>query len=123
MDNMSFEFDVKLEKVPLSSMAKNKQEFAKVPNIRKYLILAYQIEQLTENSPDISPKKIADWLGVTASRISQIIALLLLCPKIQEEILLMDTEKLNLIKEYALRPIRKEIDWQKQLILWQNLSK
>ena len=35
----------------------------------------------------------------------------------------MDDEKVNRIKEYALRPIEKEIDWQKQLLLWQNLSK
>ena len=123
MDNMSFEFDVKLEKMPLSPRMKNKQEFAKVPNVRKYLLLAHQIEQLTEDSSDISLKKISDWLGVTYPRIKQITALLFLCPKIQEEILLMDDEKVNRIKEYALRPIEKEIDWQKQLLLWQNLSK
>ena len=80
MDNMSFEFDVKLEKVPLSPRAKNKQEFAKVPNIRKYLLLAHQIEQLTEDSSDISLKKISDWLGVTYPRIKQITALLFLFP-------------------------------------------
>src|SRR3989338_4217584 len=110
MSSLNFEFDVKIEKMPLSSSAKLNHDFAKVPNVRKYLLLAHQINQLTEDSSDISLKKIADWLGVTDSRIRQIIALLLLCPKIQEEILLMDAEKLNSIKEYALRPIRREID-------------
>ena len=123
MDNISFEFDVNLQKSPYPFRIWLKKELPKIPSIRKYLLLAYQIKQLIEDSSDISFKKIANWVGVTEPRIKQIALLLSLCPKIQEDILLMDNEKLRHIREYQLRMIRLEIDWKKQITLWQNLSK
>ena len=44
------------------------------------------------------------------------------CPKIQEEILLINTDKILQITERKIRDIAKEIDWQKQIILWNNLA-
>jgi hypothetical protein len=124
MSNLSFEFDINLQKAPYPSVIRRKKEaLPKIPSLRKYLLLAYQIKQLIEDSSDITFKKIANWVGVTEPRIKQIALLLSLCPKIQEDILLMDDEKLRHIREYQLRMIRLEIDWKKQIILWKNLSK
>lgn len=123
MSNLSFEFDVNLQRSPYRYRIKRKKERPKIPSVRKYLLLSYQIKQLTEDGSDITLKKIANWVGVTEPRIRQIALMLSLCPKIQEEILLMNDEKLRHIREYQLRTIRLEIDWKKQLILWKNLSK
>jgi len=46
---------------------------------------------------------------------------LLLCPKIQEEILLINTDKIQKITERKIRNITKEIDWQKQVEAWNKL--
>lgn len=123
MSSLNFEFNVNLQKAPYPSIIRRKKELPKIPSLRKYLLLAYQIKQLIEDSSDISLKKIANWVGVTELRIKQIALLLSLYPKIQEDILLMDDEKLRHIREYQLRTIRLEIDWKKQITLWQNLSK
>jgi len=45
----------------------------------------------------------------------------LLCPKIQEEILMGDNKMLSEIPEYKLRNIIETIDWQEQEKLWQAL--
>ena len=123
MDNTSFEFDIKLKKVSHPSRIKSDQKFLKIPNIRKHLLLAYQIDRLIEDRHDLSLHKISSWLGITYPRVKQIVDLLFLCPMIQEEIILNDSNKISCVTEYALRPIVKEIDWQKQLSLWQSLPK
>ena len=123
MNSISLEFYIKLKRVCHPSRARTDEKFAKVPNIRKYLLLAYQIDDMINTKHDTSLTKIASWLGMTYPRMKQITDLLYLCPKIQEALLLGDTDKINRITEYALRPVVKEVNWQEQLSLWQNLSK
>jgi len=122
MDPISLEFNIKLKQVCHPSRIRTDEKFAKVPNIRKYLLLAYQIDRLIEANPDISLAKIAGWLGMSRTRVRQIACFVFLCPKIQEEILLGSVDKLNLITERGIRPVTKEIDWQKQISLWHSLS-
>lgn len=122
MDDIKFEFDVKLKRVDSPSRIKNDKKFLKILNIRRSLLLAYQIEHLMEKDPNISFHKIAEWLGVSYTSIKQTSDLTLLCSKIKEEILLGSDDKLKHIPTLSLRPITKEIDWQKQLSLWNNLS-
>jgi hypothetical protein len=47
--------------------------------------------------------------------------MLLLSPKIQEEILLSDSKALFNVPEYRLRDITTEVDWSKQQELWNKL--
>ena len=49
--------------------------------------------------------------------------MLLLSPKIQEEILLSDDKALFNVPEYRLRDITTEIDWNNQQELWDKLLK
>lgn len=49
--------------------------------------------------------------------------MLLLSPKIQEEILLSEEKAIFNIPEYKLRGIIAEIDWDTQQKLWNNLLK
>ena len=89
MDNLSLEFDVKLKRVDRPSRRKTGHKFLKIPGIRRFLLIAYQIDQLTENDPDLSLYKIAKWLGITYTSIKQTSDLTFLCSKIKEEILLL----------------------------------
>jgi DNA gyrase/topoisomerase IV subunit A len=53
--------------------------------------------------------------------ISQILALLSLCPVIQKEILLSKDKKLCALGEYNVREIIKEPLWEKQIEMWDAL--
>lgn len=98
-------------------------EIEKEPKIRKNLILAYQLTKLLEEGKVKSAKQAAGWLGLSQVRIDQLMNMLLLSPRIQEEIICSENKTLASIPEYKLRCIIYEADWQKQSQLWQNLLK
>ena len=56
-------------------------------------------------------------------RLCQIVNMLLLSPKIQEEILLSDNKALFNIPEYKLRDVIAEVSWDKQQEVWNKLVK
>ena len=121
-NNLRLEFEVDLKQVrPLNKWHKE-EEIEKEPNLRKNLILSYQLQKLFEDGKAIA-KQAAGWLNMHEVRINQILNLLLLSPKIQEEIICMDKQKLSLTPEYRLRPIINEADWKKQDQMWQELTK
>jgi predicted XRE-type DNA-binding protein len=93
------------------------------PKLRQYLVLAYQIQEKLDVDNAITSKQIAGWLGITPPRISQILDLLLLCPAIQQDILLSKDKNLYLLGEYNVRKIVKEPLWEKQLEIWSTLLK
>jgi hypothetical protein len=47
--------------------------------------------------------------------------LLLLAPKIQEEIICSKNETISSIPEYKLRDVAFELSWTKQLEMWREL--
>ena len=123
MDTTRLEFDIKLKRVQHPTRIRTDEKFAKVPSIRQYLLLAYQIDHLIETNPDVSLAKIGGWLGMSRTRVRQIAYFIFLCPKIQEAILLSDVDKISRVTERGIRPITQEICWQKQLSLWHSLSR
>lgn len=119
-NNLRLEFELDLKQVrPLNKWHKE-VEIEKEPNLRKKLILAYQLQKLLEDGKT-SAKQAAGWLNMHEVRINQVLNLLLLSPKIQEEIICLDKQKLPLIPEYKLRSIINEAEWEKQNLMWQNL--
>ena len=119
---LKFEFNVNLKPVRHASYRCRMAKISNEPRLRQYLVLAYQIQETLAEGKAKDLYQIAGWLGMTYTRIKQITNLLLLCPKIQEEILLINTDKILQITERKIRDIAKEIDWQKQIILWNNLA-
>lgn len=91
------------------------------PQLRQNLLLSHQIQELLSNGKCENIKQIAGWLNMSAQRINQLRNFVLLCPKIQEEILLGNNKTLSEIPEYKLRNIIDTIDWQEQEKLWQEL--
>ena len=94
------------------------RKFKNEPPLRQCLVLAHQVKKTIETQPGRTLKEISEWLGLTRGRISQILNLLFLAPKIQEEIILSDKKFIFSIPEHKVRPIIKEIDWEKQREMW-----
>jgi DNA invertase Pin-like site-specific DNA recombinase/predicted XRE-type DNA-binding protein len=121
--DLRLEFDIDLKQVrPLNKWHKEK-EIKKEPKIRQNLMLAYQIQQLISKEKIPSLKQAAEWLNISHVRIDQLMNMLLLSPKIQEEIITSDDPNIASIPEYKLRSVTNESDWQQQDQLWRELAK
>lgn len=120
--DLKFEFKVALKPVRHASPRCRMSKISNEPKLRQYLVLAYQIEEMLSEGKVKDLGQIAGWLGMTYTRIKQIMNLLFLCPDIQKEILLSNTDKILNTTERKIRNITKEIDWQKQILAWNELS-
>jgi len=118
---LKYEFKVDLKPVRHKSCKYHMAKISNEPRLRQYLVLAYQIQDVLDKDGGKSLLQIAGWLNMTYTRIKQITNLLSLCPEIQKEILLVNTDKIRQITERKIRSINKEIDWQKQIEAWNKL--
>jgi len=91
------------------------------PQLRQNLLLAHQIQELIDKKKAKDSKEVASWLNLSQQRVNQIISLLLLSPRIQEEIFIQNEPYLSKIPEYKLRNVTDEPDWEKQYAIWQKL--
>ncbi|MFA5146792.1 MAG: recombinase family protein [Candidatus Omnitrophota bacterium] len=94
----------------------------KEPKLRQFLILAYQIQGLLEDGKAKDLKQVADWLNITHTKMYLLLNMLMLAPSIQEEILFSDNNIIQLIPEYKMNEITREISWNKQKKMWQTLT-
>ena len=91
----------------------------RVPRVTRLLALAHRLDRM------IAAGEIRDWAdaarlcGLTRARMTQVAALLLLAPEIQEEILTASPVEhgRDPISERRLRPIVAEPVWQRQTVL------
>ena len=118
---LKYEFKVDLKPVRRKFYRYHMAKISNEPRLRQYLVLAYQIQDVLYKDNSKSLLKIAGWLNITYIRIKQITNLLSLCPEIQKEILLSNTNKIRQITERKIRSIAKKIDWQKQIEAWNEL--
>jgi len=93
------------------------------PQLRQNLILAHQIDDLISKGKAKDLKEVAGWLNLSQQRMNQIMSLLFLSPRIQEEIILQNKPSLFEIPEYKLRTITDGLDWDRQFAMWQKLVK
>ena len=94
----------------------------KEPKLRQFLLLAYQIQELLEQGKAKDPKQVAEWLNITHNKMYIVMNMTMLAPSIQEEILFSNNNLIHLIPEYKMNEITKEISWNKQKIMWQELT-
>ncbi len=120
---MRVEFKVSLKRTKAPYVKRDRNKVFREPLLRQYLVLAYQVKKTIESQRGRTLKEIAEWLGLTRGRISQILNLLFLAPKIQEEIILSDKKFLFSIPEHRVRIIMRELDWGKQKDSWISLIK
>ncbi len=121
--DLKFEFKVDLKPVRHASYRCRMAKISTEPKLRQYLVLAYQIRDALEKDVALTSKHIAEWLGMTPPRVCQIMDILLLCPTIQQDILLSENKKLCSLGEYNIRKIVKEPLWEIQISMWDSLLK
>ncbi len=87
------------------------------------LALAHHIDRKIRDGDLRDYAHAAEVLGVTRARVSQISALTLLAPAIQEAILSLTGTRLDAITERQLREIVAEPLWDKQMRLWRLIRR
>ena len=100
----------------------SKPPVAVVPRISKLMALAIHFERLLRDGEVSDVKELARLCHVTQPRISQILALNMLAPEIQEELLFLPevTAGRPAVQERMLRPIAAEPDWGRQREMWRR---
>jgi site-specific DNA recombinase len=91
------------------------------PKLRQHLILAYHIQELLSEGKAQDPKQIARWLNISNVRIYQILGMLFLSPRVQEEIIFSRNPILATTPEYKINELTQETDWKKQELVWKQL--
>ena len=118
---MIMEFSIAtLQKVRCRAKASiTRRSATRLPGIVKTLVLAHQIEEAIAAGRARDYADVARQLGVTRTRMSQIMNLLLLSPAIQEQLLLADVPLI--ITERQLRPVVAESEWNRQEQIFASL--
>jgi len=96
----------------------------RVPRIARLMALAIRFEGLVLQGEVRDYADLAQLGHVTRARVTQIMNFLNLAPDIQEELLFLPPIEAgrDVIKEWQLRPIAAEPDWQKQRRAWRTLK-
>ena len=95
----------------------------RIPRVSKLMALAIRFDGLLRSGVVSDQSELARLARVTQPRMTQIMNLLHLDARIQEELLLLPTVEAGRdpIHEKLLRPIAAEISWQKQREMWSKL--
>lgn len=117
----AYKFEVSKDELKHHPVPPRHQPMETVPQLRQNLLLAHQIQGLISEGKAEGLKQISGWLNMNHQRLNQIMNLLLLAPKIQEEIICSKNEIISSIPEYKLRDVAFELSWPKQLEMWQSL--
>ncbi|MDP8259126.1 MAG: hypothetical protein P9L90_06895 [Candidatus Aadella gelida] len=117
---MRSEFNVGIKQPRRPSQTVLNKNIKKEPVIRQYLVLAEQIKQVLEGTPQRSMRSVAKWLGYSPARLSQIFKLTFLTPAIKEEILLTDNHKIFSITITSVCNIATEPSRGKQIEMWKK---
>lgn len=96
----------------------------RVPRISKLMALAIHLQNLVAKGAIRDYAEIARLTGLTRARVTQIMNLNLLAPRIQEEILFMPRihSGHDPITERDLRSITQEPLWDRQLKAWRRIT-
>ena len=119
---MRFEFAVDLKKVKHPKPPNKDGEIKKEPRLRQSLILAYQLQDLFKSGKASDYMQVARWLNVSHARVCQLLNLVLLSPRIQEETLFSQDDKIHRLSERRICRIPINIDWQKQEEMWREIT-
>lgn len=117
---MRFEFKIDFKLV--RHIATKKKAPLSQSRLCQSLILAHQLQALIHDGKIAKTHQACEWLNISPSRLSQILCLLLLSPRIQEEIMHSEVEELGGIIEEDAREIAVKIDWEEQLREWEKLQ-
>lgn len=96
----------------------------RIPRISRLMALAIQFEEMLQTGEVPDATELASLYNVTQPRMSQIRALTLLAPDLQETLLNLprETTGRSQIHEKCLRPLCAEVDFARQRAMWKAIS-
>jgi hypothetical protein len=96
----------------------------RIPRVSRLMALAIRFDGLLSSGQVPNLSTLARLSHVTQPRMTQILALNLLAPDIQEELLHLPPTEVGKdpIHEKLLRPLAAETDWQRQRRMWRELK-
>jgi len=109
------------KKDPKTTNETIKSHSQSILSIRFMLLLAHQLHTMLERNQFKNLADIAQKVGITRARVTQILDLVFLAPQIQEEIL-HSPDRLTHIREGQLRVIVKNLNWSEQQQDWDSLK-
>ncbi|GAA4451662.1 hypothetical protein [Novipirellula rosea] len=95
----------------------------KVPRISRLMALAIRMDEMLRRGEAQDMLELAELGKVSQPRLTQILSLSLLAPEIQEALLYLPREMTgrSKIHERNLRPIARELSWERQRRMWATL--
>jgi len=93
------------------------------PRIARLLALAHKLDAQVRSGAIVSYGELARLGHISAARLTQIMVLLHLAPKIQEYILFLSAGDTGFLTELELRKIAREPHWDRQSELFERLLK
>ena len=90
--------------------------------VARTLALAHRIDVMIRNGQLKNLADAARAVGITRARMTQIMKLVLLAPRIQEAILESPSNGSHPVSERALRQIAAEPDWTGQIEMWDRFE-
>jgi len=118
-----FEFAVKLDPVQRPEFDHGdsipQAEPESIPALTKMLVLAYQIQHEVSNDEATDYAEIARQIGVSRARVTQIVRLARLAPKIQE-VILTEPDRVMTLRERVIREIDVNADESEQ---WRHFTR
>lgn len=117
------EFDAGIKRSRFKKQWKKDEAIQAEPKLRRTLLLAHQLRQLMNDGTIKGVQHASRLLNQSGTRIEHVLNMLMLSPKIQDEIINASPEALEPIAEYKVRDLSFEIDWNKQAELWQEAKR
>lgn len=116
-----YEFDVELKSASRQATIPGASA-QPVPPIRRTLVTAYQIaDYMWENNMSMF-KTFCHYAHISQPRATQIMKMLHLSPRIQEQILMDNDPQLFKLSEVDIRTLLHETSWALQEELWGNIT-
>jgi len=107
-----------------SGTAQPKVKAESITRISKLMALAIRFERMMARGEVANTIELAKLCHVTQARVSQILALAMLAPEIQEELMFLPCPSKGgrRLFEKMMRPIAAELDWERQRMMWATLK-
>jgi hypothetical protein len=92
------------------------------PRVARMLALAHTMSALLRDGTVRDQRELAELMGLTRARVTQLVDLTLLAPDIQEQ-LLDGASSCEPITEHALRRVVRALRWEDQRRIWASLTR
>lgn len=109
---------------PPSSPPPKPESLRRPAKVARMLALAHHLQRAIDQGLVADRAAVARYLGLTRARVTQLLDLLLLCPRLQERVLTLEAvDGVEPMAERALRSVAHAGPWEAQRRAWASSTK